>query len=365
MNAISSRSLDGPIPALTNDEERFRFALAGAGHGVVDWDIVRGKACVCPVFVRSLGYEPEEVRGTYGEWVDHLHPDEREHVLAQLQQHLRGESELLVMEHRMRCKDGSWRWVLDRARVVSWDANGKPLRLLGTHTDITETRQTEERLRALLAEKELLLSEVHHRIKNNMASICGLLALHADAVSDPFAGAAFSDLERRIQSMNVLYERLHQSGDFQSVSLADYLTDVISAVAESFSYTSMVTVDTDFSSMNGSVDVRVAFPLGLIATELLTNSFKHAFPDSETGAVTVRLAHHGDGTVRLTHRDDGVGMVESRAPENGGGFGMTLVRELADQLGATVNVISAEGTVIEVAIPYHLVAATKAADQSQ
>lgn len=346
-------------------EKRWRIALECAGHGLVDWDLVRDTTFVCPTFFRSLGYDPNELRGTHEEWVEQLHPAERDEVVEELQRQIRGERDLLEIEYRVRCKDGGYRWVLVRARVVSRDANGSALRMFGTYTDITAAKDAERQLRDLLAEKELLLAEVHHRIKNNMASIVGLLTLHADTLSDPLASAAFSDLERRIQSMHVLYDRLHQSGDYRSVSIADYLTDVVSAVAHTFSYTSMVTVDTDFSSLNCDVDVRIAFPLGLIATELLTNSFKHAFPGCDTGAITVSLAHDGNGAVMLTHSDDGVGMAESSATGSGGGFGMTLVRELADQLGADVTMKSTNGTTVQVAIPRHLVTVAKSESVSE
>ncbi|TVR01101.1 MAG: PAS domain S-box protein [Spirochaetaceae bacterium] len=334
-------------------DDLWEIAFECGGHGVVDWDIPSGRVFISPSFLQMLGYDKSDIVGTHQEWVAHLHSDDREGVVAALNRLLDGEQDSLDTMCRVRCKDGRYRWVADRIKIVSRDTDGRPTRLVGTRTDITAAKESEEQARALLGEKELLLSEVHHRVKNNMAAIAGLIALHVDTANDSTDARVLRDLQRRLCSMCTLYERLHQSGDSRSVSLSAYLTDVVAAVADTFANGSEVTVDTHFTTC--TVDSRAAFPLGLIVNELLTNSFKHAFPSDTTGRITVSLERDDQGRALLTHRDDGVGMVEGGAHATGRGFGMTLVRELADQLGARVTVNAANGTTVQVTLPRHVV----------
>jgi len=133
--------------ALRTSEERLRFALDGSGAGAWDWDLSSGAVNYSPRWAEMLGYAPEEIAPALTEWSRLAHPDDLPRVLADVQLHLDGRTPVSSNEYRMRCKDGSWKWILGRGLVVARDASGTPLRMIGTHSDITERKQAELALR--------------------------------------------------------------------------------------------------------------------------------------------------------------------------------------------------------------------------
>jgi len=135
------------LEVLESTEERWRFVLDATGQGVWDWDATTDTVYFSPQWKRMLGYQEDEIGNGLEEWRDRVHSDERAEVLADLQRHLTGETEAYENEHRVRCKDGSYKWILDRGRVVERDDAGNPLRVIGSHTDMTERHRLFESLR--------------------------------------------------------------------------------------------------------------------------------------------------------------------------------------------------------------------------
>ncbi len=133
--------------ALRLSEERWKFALDGAGEGVWDWNIQTGKVFFSKQWKSMLGYDETEIGNTLPEWESRVNPADLESVSLKLQDYFRGETESYESEHRLRCKDGSYKWILDRGKVISWASDGQPLRMLGTHSDISDRKQLEEDLR--------------------------------------------------------------------------------------------------------------------------------------------------------------------------------------------------------------------------
>ncbi len=133
--------------ALRNSEERWQFALEGAGDGLWDWNTLTGKIYFSRQWKQMIGFAENEIGDTIHEWNRRIHPDDRDKVHAKLNRHLEGKSSTYISQYRFRCKDGTYRWILDRGKVITRDEDGKPLRIIGTHTDITEHKKTEERLR--------------------------------------------------------------------------------------------------------------------------------------------------------------------------------------------------------------------------
>jgi diguanylate cyclase (GGDEF)-like protein/PAS domain S-box-containing protein len=128
---------------LQESEERWKFALEGAGDGVWDWDPTTDQALFSNRWLEMLGYSAHEFPGKGSAWIAHLHPDDKEHVMAALQDCLQGKQPHYTSEFRMRCKDDSWKWILARGMVISRDADGKPVRMIGTHADITKRKLNE------------------------------------------------------------------------------------------------------------------------------------------------------------------------------------------------------------------------------
>jgi PAS domain S-box-containing protein len=133
--------------ALRQTEERWAYAFEGSGDGVWDWNAVTNKVFFSHRWKDMLGYAPEEIGDSLEEWSSRVHPDDLPLAMADVQRHFRGEAALYLNEHRMRCKDGSYKWILDRGKVISRNADGTPLRMVGTHKDITDRKCAEEALR--------------------------------------------------------------------------------------------------------------------------------------------------------------------------------------------------------------------------
>ncbi|NCC25881.1 MAG: PAS domain S-box protein [Deltaproteobacteria bacterium] len=133
--------------ALREAELRWQFALEGAGDGLWDWDAVTNTVFFSGQWKAMLGYDEDDIGDSLTEWESRIHPEDKAQCFADLERHFRGETEFYRNEHRMRCKDGSYKWILDRGKAIQWLEPGKPRRVIGTHTDITERRLTEARLR--------------------------------------------------------------------------------------------------------------------------------------------------------------------------------------------------------------------------
>lgn len=145
---------------LQRAEERWKFAIEGAGDGVWDWDVAAGTCVFSPRWKAMLGFRDDEIGADLKEWTERVHPDDLPRVMEALQPHLDGREASYVAEHRLRCKDGSYKWVLDRGLVVSRGPDGRALRVVGTHSDVTARRQAEEDLRNLAATRAQQLDEL-------------------------------------------------------------------------------------------------------------------------------------------------------------------------------------------------------------
>lgn len=137
------------LAELRRSEERLRLALDGTGLGIWDWDITTGQVHFDDAWCRMLGFDPREIEPHVSSWERLVHPDELPRFLVTLDRHLRGETPAYDMEHRLQCKDGSWKWVHGRGRVCERSASGEPLRATGTHQDITKQKLAEEEARQL------------------------------------------------------------------------------------------------------------------------------------------------------------------------------------------------------------------------
>lgn len=165
-HAISRAKLE---QRLYEAEERWRFALEGAGDGVWDWDIATGKVEYSARLKEMLGYTDEEMKNDLEAWTSRIHPDDFQRVMADVRAYCDGNKPAYINEHRLRRKDGRWKWILDRGKVVSRDAEGKPLRMIGTHTDIDRQKHAEEMLRLSstvfnTVDEAILVSDVENRI---------------------------------------------------------------------------------------------------------------------------------------------------------------------------------------------------------
>ena len=217
------------------------------------------------------------------------------------------------------------------------------------HIDITERRLAEEALRTSLHEKEGLLKEVHHRVKNNLQVIASLLRLESSRTPEPATKAVLKEMQGRIRSMALLHEALYRSGDFARVDLADYLGQLATQLFRAHnSDRAGVRLTLDLAHVR--LDVEKAIPCGLIVNELVTNSLKHAFPDGRPGEVRVSLETEGEHA-RLRVCDDGAGLPPDFDGRRAKSLGLVLVLDLARQLGGELEIQPGAGASFGVMFP--------------
>ncbi|MFO8043581.1 MAG: sensor histidine kinase [Alkalispirochaeta sp.] len=203
---------------------------------------------------------------------------------------------------------------------------------------ITARIETEERLAASLREKEVLLQEVHHRVKNNLQIISSMLALQQGTVTDPTAERALDDSRHRVMSMALVHELLYQGSTADRVQLDEYLRNLAAAMD---AVPGTVEISVDAPTANVTIDT--AIPTGLIVTELITNAVKHAFSDTRRGTITVGAAWEAAGALRITVADDGKGLPQDWSVERTDSLGMSIVTALASQLRTELSVESGPG----------------------
>jgi two-component sensor histidine kinase/CheY-like chemotaxis protein len=217
--------------------------------------------------------------------------------------------------------------------------------------ELGERLRVETALRASLREKEILLQEVHHRVKNNLQVIKSLLRLQAYTVMDPALHELFRDSQNRVYAMALVHEQLYQAQDLAHIDFATYLRELASSVLRSYEVRSdqiALALDIDKAV---ALDIDTAIPLGLILTELVSNSVKHAFCDGRAGTITIGL-HCDVEALVLAVRDDGIGISETCDLRTTGSLGLQLVADLADQLGGAVSIDRCAGTSFQIRIPY-------------
>lgn len=213
-------------------------------------------------------------------------------------------------------------------------------------SDITERIESFEKINSLLKEKEMLLSEVHHRIKNNMNTISGLLMLQAASISDPAAVTALNDARSRVQSMMIMYDKLYRSEDYRKMSVKEYLEKFIDDIFVIFENSKQVMIEKDIEDF--VLDTKILFPMGIIINELITNAFKYAFPDGKEGKINISVKKIND-KITLVIKDNGIGVPDKIAASASGGFGLNLASALSEQIGGEVKIIRDNGTAVEIA----------------
>jgi two-component sensor histidine kinase/ABC-type amino acid transport substrate-binding protein len=225
-------------------------------------------------------------------------------------------------------------------------------RVLVSLMDLSERKKAEEALVQSLAEKELLLREVHHRVKNNLQVICSLINLQMSAGARSAADKRLLvDIEARVRAMSLVHETLYRSDDFSSVNFSSYVGELCDHLLDAYSVDrSKVRLRIDIADLN--LPLEKAIPCGLIVNELVVNALKHAFPDGRTGTIEVTLSSSAEGLATLVVSDDGAGKAESGG-EAGSTIGMNLVRTLARQLDGSFEASpgSGPGMTVRVAFP--------------
>jgi PAS domain S-box-containing protein len=461
--------------AIQASENRWQFALEGCEHGVWDWDIPTNRIFYSRRWKEMLGYTEAEISDSPSEWETRIHPADKARVLAETAAHLAGKNTHFSAEYRFQNREGKYLWILDRALVVKRSPEGHPLRVIGTHSDITDRKQAEreldlqavitrnmaegiclvrvddgmivyanpkfermfgyelgelinqhvsivnygdttidpeavnqsirntvltrgeatyqvrnvkkdgtpfwceattsifehpeygtvlvavqqditkrkeaeQRIQASLKEKEVLLKEVHHRVKNNLQIIHSLLQMQARRIQDPEISAILKDSQHRVASIALVHEKLYGSEDLANINLAQYIPDLTFHLLSSYQlHSHPISLKTDIDPI--LLEIGTAISYGLIINELVSNALKYAFLPNQPGEVAVELRAAPDRILQLVVRDNGQGLPAGFNLESTQSLGLTLVQGLVEQLDGTLEVTSHEGTQFKITFP--------------
>ena len=472
--AFESEELKQAKEKLKINEERWKFAVLGSNDGLWDWDVETSKVYRSSRWYEMLGFETKELDNTIQEWLERIHTDDIVDVNVELQKHFQNKSKSYVTEYRILCKDGSYKWILDRGKIISRNENGNPLRIVGTSTDITKRKRAEEdllqsegKLKAIfegsndaillltekgffdcnpkalemfgienkeelshispsdispnvqpdgkksseksnemiriafekgvnrfewtykhkngeilstevllsafeyggevvlqstvqditnrkiaeehikksLHEKEVLLKEVHHRVKNNLQIISSILNLQSSTITDQNTLDLLKNSQNRIRSMSLIHELLYQTKDFSTINFSEYIVSISTNLFQSYNQNKNTKLTLELDPL--FLDLDIAISCGLIINELVTNSLKYAFDINQTnGEVKIQLSQKGD-EVLLKIEDNGKGFpndIDFRETES---LGMQLVVSLIDQIDGEIILENTSGAKYE------------------
>ncbi|MEG3986846.1 PAS domain S-box protein [Microcoleus sp. S28C3] len=293
-----------------------------------------------PAYENIWGRSQEELYADPLKMMEWVHPEDKHLLEEAMGRVLQGES--TSTEYRIFRPDGTMRWVCDRAFSI-YDEAGKIYRIAGIGEDISDRKLTEARIQAALREKEVLLKEIHHRVKNNMQVISSLLQLQAQYIEDEAMLTLFEESQTRIHSMALIHEQLYQSEHLDRIDLPLYVENLVANLYQSFGCGNTAiqfTLNVDPICLN----IETAIPCGLIINELVSNSLKYAFPPSLGGEISIIFFEGSNHQFNLTIQDNGRGFPENFDVENTETLGLQLVKMLAYQLEASIAIDSQCGT---------------------
>ncbi|MEA5601997.1 PAS domain S-box protein [Nostoc sp. UHCC 0252] len=328
--------------ALRESEQRFRAtfhqAAVGIAHVAIDgrWLLVNQRLC------DILGYTPEELQ--FLTFQDITHPDDINADLKYFDNILADNIQTYSMEKRYFRKDTSIVWVNLTVSLMR-EPSGEPRYFISLVEDISERqaalrdrKQWEEQMQASLLEKEVLLKEIYHRVKNNLQVISSLLSLQSAYIKDQDDLVIFKQSQQRIASMALVHEKLYQSQDLAKLNFGEYIQDLVTSLFTAYE------VNEDAIALSINIDNQVflgldtAIPCSLIIHELVSNSLKYAFPAGRNGTIYIEISQSQENEVTLVVSDDGIGLPANFNFKNIASLGWQLVDALINQISGNINI---------------------------
>ena len=322
---------------LRHNEELFRQLFQNAPIGIALLDDHKEIQMANEGFEEIFGYKLEDIKGLDIDSV--IAPDDKYEEAQTLSQ----SREPFEITSIRRKSDGSLIDVLIYGVPVMLE--GRTIAIYGIYVDISDRKKAERQIRQSLKEKEVLLSEIHHRVKNNLAVITGLLELQSHNTENEVASRALKDSQMRINSMALIHEKLYQNETLSKIEFDHYIRELIQVIKKSHSL-SAEDIEVNFDTDSIQFTITQAIPCGLLLNEIVTNAFKHAFPDSYEGEpkISVSLKSVGEEQVELSIQDNGIGLPDDFYTLGKTSLGITLIKTLSKQIGADVKIDTDKGT---------------------
>lgn len=325
---------------LQEKEQRLSAAVEGAELGVWDFDFETYNNYVNDKYLEILGYTRSEVELNMDWFNKIIHPDDLHLIDEELVRITEGGENEIDIKIRMKAKDGSYKILRDKGRIVEFGENRSIKRLVGTILDITETVELQNTLQKSLDEKVVLLSEIHHRVKNNLAIITGLINLQSMDSDDKTLKTLLGDTALRIKSIANVHELLYNNDSFSDISFDKYLKNLLDSIQQTID-DKTGTINIDIKN-DLTVNINQAVPMGLLLNELITNSFKYAFDsDKENNQINFSLSFN-EGYYQGSYSDSGKGFDKGDFNKSSS-LGALLINTLLEQLDAEYNIETENG----------------------
>ncbi len=337
--------------ALQKSEQQYRLLAENSTDVIWTMDLNERLTYMSPSIIKLAGWTPEEILQMRME--EYLVPDDvsfiRGVIAWELAKPASDRVPSVTVEIRQIAKDGS---ILNIESIVSWiyDANGDIIGIQGSNRNINERRRAEEALARLLKEKESLLRELQHRVKNSLAIIGGLISLESNQLIDQNSREVFTSIRNRIQSMAILYDLLFQSNEIREVRLDSYLAKIGRIILDSYAGSKSIKI-VELSLDEMIIDVKRAVSVGIIMNELLTNTIKHACMEGEENRIRLMLKHNDENNAIIDVVNENSEFPEDFNPLKTKGMGLKIVRMLTEQLNGKFDCRNHNGALFRVVFP--------------
>ncbi len=338
--------------ALRRSQASLAEAQRVAHVGSWEIDLITQQGTWSAELFRLFGLDPDQPKPTTEQIIQFIHPDDRPMYL-QVMQRAFEQGEPHAVDHRL-VRDGSVIWIHSMGQVER-NADGQITRLFGVALDITDRKQAEANLRRSLQEKEVLLKEVHHRVKNNLQIISSLLRMQSRKVNNLQTFTVLQEAQNRVQSMGLIHEQLYQSADLTQIDLNEYLHSLVSNLFRSYGI-SHQQVGLSIETNDICLNLNIAISCGLIINELVSNSLKYAFPTDQSGHITICLTSVLDEPLSewqgiLLVIDNGAGIPATVDWQNSPSLGTRIVRNLVHQIKGEMMLLPQAGTAFQITFP--------------
>jgi PAS domain S-box-containing protein len=340
------------LAALRKAKDRYELAVDAARLPVWEYDVASDTFTGNKYWHHAAGYDltAEQARKRTETWLSDVHPDDRAAYQRVFSGDAADSTGFYQSEYRLRRPTGEYRWLLERGRVVERAADGTPRKVVGISLDIDAHRRMESELRTSLHEKEVLLQEVHHRVKNNLQIISSLINMQLRRLPDSASRETLAQCQHRVQAIALIHEKLYQAKSLASVPLLEYIGGLARDIFHAASVPA-TGVSLELAIAEVALPIDVAIPCGLILNELITNALKHAFPDGRQGSVRISVERPDPTRLRLTVADNGVGLPAGFEIAHCRSMGLRLVDTLARQLNAQLGHEVRGGTSFQLTFP--------------
>lgn len=324
--------------ALERSEERFRKIIQNSSDVIVLTDAHGSSLYASPAAERLFGYGSDELVGH--DFAQYLHPNDRDLFRAHLQELVDDPEAKISAQLRFQHKSGML--VVLESQSINLLQEKSVGALVITIRDITQRKETELKLKGSLLEKEILLQEIHHRVKNNLQVVASLLDFASDGTQETELERVLSESRNRIYSIALVHEKLYNSQDLHNIDFVDYVNDLLSYIQQAYRIEAGITFDLKIDHF--LVDIDTAMRCGLIINELVSNSLKYAFKGKEEGCVRLEASAADGKLIRLLVEDDGLGFdTQSVALEEDAHMGLRLVRLISRQMRFEMEMETAPG----------------------